>query len=183
MLSKEGYDTDKHPEYLRVYSDIFRHCRGKQKLVMEIGIASGGSLLMFRDYFYKATIVGVDVVLPTIPARDMYHIELWKVDQTDVIQLGSLAMSKTFDLIIDDGCHHGTAMELSFRTLFPFVRPGGYYIIEDWGVGYMGWDDPPTPFMKSLVDECGAGNKVRHVGFYSGVGRGHMAVIQRREEA
>jgi hypothetical protein len=36
-----------------------------------------------------------------------------------------------FDLIIDDGCHNTIAQQTTFGFLFPYVKNGGYYIIED----------------------------------------------------
>ena len=44
------------------------------------------------------------------------------------------------DVIIDDGGHSNMMQETSLRVLFPHVRPGGVYILEDlqvsfWGVG------------------------------------------------
>ena len=36
-----------------------------------------------------------------------------------------------FDIILDDGSHIVEHMILSFNTLFKYVKPGGFYIIED----------------------------------------------------
>ena len=37
------------------------------------------------------------------------------------------------DLVIDDASHLYEPTKASFETLFPMLRPGGIYIIEDWG--------------------------------------------------
>ena len=36
------------------------------------------------------------------------------------------------DLVIDDASHELHATKASFETLFPLLRSGGWYIIEDW---------------------------------------------------
>lgn len=40
-----------------------------------------------------------------------------------------------FDFIIDDGGHTNQMIKLSFDTLWPTIKPGGYYFIEDMQVG------------------------------------------------
>lgn len=56
---------------------------------------------------------------------------------------------------------------LAFETLFPHLRPGGFYVIEDWGTGYWpDWPDGELPrwanhlagmvgLVKELVDGVG----------------------------
>lgn len=41
------------------------------------------------------------------------------------------------DLIIDDASHMYEFTKRSFETLFPLLRPGGYFIIEDWAWEHM----------------------------------------------
>jgi hypothetical protein len=36
------------------------------------------------------------------------------------------------DLVVDDASHTYEATKTSFEILFPLLRPGGIYIIEDW---------------------------------------------------
>ncbi|CAE7428194.1 tylE [Symbiodinium sp. CCMP2456] len=40
-----------------------------------------------------------------------------------------------FDIIIDDGSHHNKHVKASFEGLWPSVRPGGLYFLEDLQVG------------------------------------------------
>jgi hypothetical protein len=48
--------------------------------------------------------------------------------------------------VIDDASHIYEPTRASFETLFPYLRPGGLYIIEDWQWSYS--DEPPP----SLAD-------------------------------
>jgi hypothetical protein len=49
---------------------------------------------------------------------------------------GSSKEKATWDIIIDDGGHYKELIETSFATLWQFVSPGGYYIVEDLNMGY-----------------------------------------------
>ena len=40
--------------------------------------------------------------------------------------------SNFFDIIIDDGSHYLSDILFSFKTLFKYVKKGGFYIIEDF---------------------------------------------------
>ena len=44
-------------------------------------------------------------------------------------------------LVIEDASHVGVLSKLTFDVIFPVVRPGGAYFVEDWGTGY--WDSWP----------------------------------------
>jgi hypothetical protein len=47
-----------------------------------------------------------------------------------------------FDIVIDDASHLAVLTRLGFWHLFDHhLKPGGLYVIEDWGTGY--WDDWP----------------------------------------
>ena len=47
-----------------------------------------------------------------------------------------------FDAIIDDGGHKNSMILGTFDVLWPFVKPGGVYFIEDLSVGRLsGWED------------------------------------------
>ena len=58
------------------------------------------------------------------------------VDQADRSRLREILTSEfgdaTIDLVIDDASHLFNESRVSFEVLFPRVRPGGAYVIEDW---------------------------------------------------
>ena len=60
-IDTTGYDTDKglRPEYLRLYEECFEPFVDKDIKLLELGVAGGGSLLLWRDYFERGTIVGL----------------------------------------------------------------------------------------------------------------------------
>lgn len=132
------------PEYHRILSGI----RGTTRLVVEIGIGypelmapivgksyrPGASLRMWRDYFPNTHIVGCDIKDELFFEDERISCEY--VDQSDMISLMKLkwALSQkcdSADLIVDDGSHEPEHMIGTMNILWPFVRTGGYYIIED----------------------------------------------------
>ena len=58
------------------------------------------------------------------------------LDQADVDGVSSLLQSEfgdpPLDLVIDDASHNLDETRTTFSVVFPFMRAGGIYIIEDW---------------------------------------------------
>ena len=60
-------------------------------------------------------------------------------DQSNREQLGRFADENgLFDLIIDDGSHNVIHQQISLGLLFPYLKEGGYYIVEDLHTSF-GW--------------------------------------------
>lgn len=145
QLPLERYNTDKIANrYLERYDPILQHLVDQEVKVLEIGVREGGSLLLWRDYFPKGTIIGVDLKLPSgLSGKD--RIQVFRGSQDDTTFLSEVA-DKTapegFDIIIDDASHIGVLTKVAFWHLFDnHLKPSGLYVIEDWGTGY--WDDWP----------------------------------------
>jgi SAM-dependent methyltransferase len=145
QLKLEQYDSDKiASRYLEKYDPVFEPFVGKKISLLELGVLKGGSLLMWRDYFPLGTIVGIDINLPkNFTATERIHI--FEGSQTDCRFLSHVTSTTApdgFDFIIDDASHLGELTKTAFWHLFDnHLKPGGIYIIEDWGTGY--WDEWP----------------------------------------
>ena len=132
-------NTDKPLGYLLEYEKALRPILHRDVSVLELGVAFGGSLLMWRDYFQGGPVIGVDV--NTITMDDPSgRIRTYAGYQQDVILLTNIARTHApdgFDLIVDDASHVGDITKTSFWHLFEHhQKPGGIYAIEDWGTGY-----------------------------------------------
>jgi SAM-dependent methyltransferase len=145
-------DGDDEPNALRAYFEAHRKGRGIYKgrhyfdqyvrhlgsfvgrdvVVVEIGVYSGGSLEMWKRYFGEhATIHGVDIEEACLAYEaegthvhigDQADRDFWSRFKEDV---------PVIDVLIDDGGHHPDEMRVTFEELFPILRPGGVYICED----------------------------------------------------
>ena len=144
-LSLDQYDSDKiNSRYLEQYDPVLKPYLEKEITLLELGILNGGSLLLWRDYFPLARIVGIDIKLPK-NFTDSDRIQMFEGSQADPEFLTSVAEKTApdgFDIIIDDASHIGELTKTSFWHLFDnHLKPGGLYVIEDWGTGY--WNDWP----------------------------------------
>lgn len=117
--------------------------KGRLNHLMELGIARGGSLPYIFDICDADFIVGVDI-LPEDPKisrkydqstmKDKYALH-FETDQTDRKALNSI-VNKHFpeglDMIVDDASHLLADTRTSFEILFPHLKTGGLYVIEDY---------------------------------------------------
>jgi hypothetical protein len=102
--------------------------------MLEIGINTGSSLRLWKEFFPFAFIHGADIGFSDEGDRYKVH----KVDQSKVEDLLSLSaeVQEAF-FIIDDGSHIPEHQLLTLDVLFvKTLIPGGIYIIEDIEVSY-----------------------------------------------
>lgn len=129
---KEGPGVWKWNHYFDICDRHFRRFRGQEVHVLEIGIYSGGSLDMWRNYFGpKAILYGVDIA----PECRVYENDGTKIfigDQADrSFWRDFRGKVPTLDIVIDDGGHQPEQQIVSLEELLPFLRRGGVYLCED----------------------------------------------------
>ena len=136
----EYRDMLKSECFLKRYDRIFSEIQTETPVIVELGVYAGASLRLWRDTFPGATIVGFDLNAPSgeIPS-DCAFVAGSQGERADLERI--LTHADAIDIVIDDCSHIAEPTRLAFDTLFPHVRPGGFYVIEDWGTGY--WPDWP----------------------------------------
>lgn len=120
--------------YMSEYDRWFRDIRHLPLRVLELGVHLGFSMHIWRDYFPKATIVGLDLdPKPAgFPNDPRVHFVQGSQDDLRVLEQAQRVAGGVFDIIIDDASHQGCATGRSFAMLFPdMLKPGGIYVIED----------------------------------------------------
>lgn len=130
----EKYPTDKCPtahNYVETYEALFAPLRTSARRILEIGVQHGYSMRMWEEYFPQAKIVGVDI--RPRPQVDSARVTTVVADQGRREDLKALLakLGGEYDIIIDDGGHRMDQQQVSLAMLFPALRPGGLYIIED----------------------------------------------------
>lgn len=130
--------------YLPIYEELLGFLRTQSFALLELGVWNGHSLAMWRDAFPHATVIGIDLRPPEIDLGPRVHI--FEGDQADASLLGRLRAEHApdgFDVIIDDASHLGVTTARSLQVLYiDHLRPGGLYMLEDWGTGYLvDWSD------------------------------------------
>lgn len=135
-LDKLGvkYGTDKSSithNYLETYENYFYDFRNEEFTLFEIGVAGGASIKMWREFMPYAKIFGVD----NNPACAGEGIFIGSQIDKDFLDKVLAEIGEPI-IIIDDGGHVGHETIKSFEILFPQVKSGGYYIIEDTSVWF-----------------------------------------------
>jgi cephalosporin hydroxylase len=99
------------------------------------GYKPGASLRAWREFFPNATIYGVDIQ-PDTQFSDEERIVTMLCDTSDSDQVKKLMNTlnnEQFDIIIDDGSHILANQLKTLRNLYPFLKSGGFYVVEDCG--------------------------------------------------
>lgn len=123
----------------RIYPTYFEPLKNSDLNLLEIGVAEGNSLRMWRDYFLKANIYGLEII--SSKYFEESRIKVFIGDQNSEKDLENIKLQiPVLDIIIDDGSHLSPHQIKSFESLFPHLSPGGLYIIEDLFLTYKnGW--------------------------------------------
>ncbi len=116
--------------YLRQYEVLFGEFRHDAVNVIEVGLARGASLKIWKWFFPNATIVGLDINRAcTSYAEDRVVIEIGS--QADRGFLNRVCGQYPPTVFIDDGSHLAAHNIITFEAVFPHVQPGGLYVVED----------------------------------------------------
>ena len=117
--------------YVEIYELFFGPLRERPLRFLEIGVFRGESMRLWQAYFESAEIFGIDI--EDTSEHETARIRTFVADQADRQQLAAVIeeAGSDFDIILDDGGHSMEQQQVSFGFLFPHVRPGGLYIIED----------------------------------------------------
>jgi demethylmacrocin O-methyltransferase len=126
--------------YAPIYEKYLSDLRDKNIRMLEIGVCmeftqGGQSVRMWYEYFQQAEIYTFDIVdMKGLENELPYRVRFFKGDQSSRDDLNNMYTefgSKPFDLIIEDGSHIHEHQIISLGHLFPYVKSGGYYILED----------------------------------------------------
>lgn len=117
-------------DYLGVYEQQLGHLRGERFQLVEIGVHKGASTRMWAEFFPRADVVGIDID-PACRAIEDDRIKVLVGNQGDPRFLARLARRLRPLVLVDDGSHRWEHQIDTFRTLFPIVRRGGFFIVED----------------------------------------------------
>ncbi len=150
--------------YAPIYSLFLDSIRASVTRFLEVGIGTtssnfpssmgqngtpGASLRGWRAYFPNAEIIGLDVDPDSLFTEE--RIQTYCVDQSEPESIADFFKANSenpFDVIVDDGLHREHAAEIFFKNSFQYLKPGGYYFIED-----AGWLEPgQETFLNHISD-------------------------------
>lgn len=147
--------------YTRHYEKKFESIRNDVTKILEIGLNTGGSHLMWLDYFPNANVYAIDnrivyedKVYDKRTGRDMVMVNGWddrdknrsfvfRGDQSSVDDLNKFVIEngEDFDIIIDDGGHSMRQQQTSLKVLYKHLKNNGIYVIEDLHTSSNQWSE------------------------------------------
>lgn len=152
-LSTLATATDKHFVHntIPVYESLFAPIRDHVSRVLEIGINSGVSHRMWRDYFPNATVVGIDIVDLCNGMLGEDRIVAHFADAYTEEMVEKLR-STPFDVIIDDGPHSLESQCFVAQHYTGLLAPGGVLVIED--IPDISWLEALTQCISPDLRDC-----------------------------
>jgi hypothetical protein len=120
--------------------------------MIDLGIYKGGSVVLYHKLFAPEKLIAIDLATAPAPSLEAYAARQTDrsvviargVDQADAAALDRLCAEhlggQPLDLVVDDASHQYAQTRASFRSLFPRLRAGGHFIIEDWAWAHWAGD-------------------------------------------
>jgi glycosyltransferase involved in cell wall biosynthesis/cephalosporin hydroxylase len=155
LLDLHGSDKQSRNGYAPIYHAILKHLRDRPLAVLEVGIGTlvpgapssmqghdlpgyrpGASLRAWRDWLTRASVCGIDVQ-PDCMLSGEERISTALCDSTDPAAVDAFIAARfpddpaPIDLVVDDGSHADGDQLATLRNLWPRVRAGGFYVMED----------------------------------------------------
>ncbi len=115
--------------YLQKYEFFLRDWKEKPLRLLELGVFKGGSERMWKRYFPRAQIFGVDIdEACRVYAEERIEIRIGDLSQDEMLE--SLKEIRPH-IIVDDASHFWSHQIKALFALFPALPSGGIYILED----------------------------------------------------
>ncbi len=129
--------SSKHSSYFQTYGELFEKYRRKPITFVEIGVFSGGSLFMWRDYFGpEARIIGVEFNPDAVRWRE-HGFEIHIGSQSDPQFWNQFFQTVgAVDIVLDDGGHTYEQQISTVHYCLPHVKDGGMIAVEDTHTSY-----------------------------------------------
>ena len=127
----------KWTHYFEIYDTHFNRYIDKECVILEIGVAMGGSLQMWRHYFgNKAKIFGIDININCKNFKEE-NIEIFIGSQSDKQFLRDIKLKiPKIDILIDDGGHTMDQQKTCLEEFFDHINDDGIYLCEDTHTSY-----------------------------------------------
>jgi len=139
-IDKSPYTTlegvHRHP-YTGIYSMLFAHLKNKHIKFAEIGIAGGGSVILWNQYFKKGVLRFFDRDANFLDNARSFGFPCSTFALMDVAKDGDITRAlgesgiDLYDVILDDSSHEYSHQIRIIKEAMPFIKSGGYIIVED----------------------------------------------------
>jgi cephalosporin hydroxylase len=134
-----AFTIAKNDHYIRVYEQLASAFSPRS--ILELGILQGESYVFFDKLFKPLRMSAVEIKPQPVASLLQYlsrtenrfaHFGTSQRDGEMLRQIILRELADELDLVVDDASHTYEETKASFEFLFPLLRPGGIYVIEDW---------------------------------------------------
>jgi hypothetical protein len=177
LANRTGSDKGNQKFHCHYYTRIYKHLLApfeeKPIRLLEIGLlhpdhtawisgsyltkidhasaSQAPSLEMWASYFPQAEIFGLDLNDFSTARADRYKIFRGDAGSRADLNRFVEVSGGEFDVIIDDASHASHHQQIALGVLFPHVRPGGLFIIEDLSWQPSSIEPPNSTTTQSLL--------------------------------
>lgn len=160
------FGVHKWVHYLPIYEKHLARYRDKNPIILEVGVAKGGSIEMWNRYFGgNCTIYGVDLMRKCQVMEDFYsNVHIIRGDQADPEFWNNFrAIYPKVDILLEDGGHKMHQQIRTFECMYDHVKDDGVYFCEDLCTSYrpeygggIAKSGTFMEYVKSLIDQLNA---------------------------
>lgn len=135
-----AFTIAKNEPYLRFY-ELLAGSSFSPRSILELGIFQGGSYVLLDKLFKPRRMSAVEIspqpvapLLRYVAAMEgrFVHFSTSQCDREILTRIVRDELADELDFVVDDASHTYEQTKASFEFLFPLLRPGGIYIVEDW---------------------------------------------------
>jgi hypothetical protein len=134
--------NSKHHDYLKVYEKYFEPVKNDNIVLVELGYGGyeypdrgGAGAKTWLEYFTQAGIISVDLHKKTnIPTDNRFIFYQGSQDDEDL--LSSIVTTYLPNIVIDDASHINSLTIKTFEIIFPLLKSGSLYVVEDCHTSY-----------------------------------------------
>jgi predicted O-methyltransferase YrrM len=162
-------------KYKRMVESLVQKSPDRVDHIVDLGIFRGGSVALFYELFKPRRLAAIELAEQRVGILDAF-IEQHSLDEVIRLYYGKNQQDSELltriirddfggaplDLVVDDCSHKYRPTRASLNALFPHLRPGGLYIIEDWGWAHWAaptwqrpdsqWADLPMPLTRLILE-------------------------------
>jgi predicted O-methyltransferase YrrM len=162
----------KNTHLIQQYLAIIKE--SKPENIVELGVHRGGSAAFLYQLARPRKLLALELSPDRLTklddfivaenAADAFRVE-FGVDQADVARVSQLknehiGVGRNLDLVFDDASHVLGPTRASFEALFPYLREGGVYFIEDYATSHVA----AASFVpKAMAGSKSAANKFKSI--------------------
>ena len=157
---KSKYLSLKYKNYFYIYDKLFNKYKNKNITFVEVGVFSGGSLFMWKNFFgKKAKIIGIDLN-PDSKRFEKYGFQIFIGDQSkDSFWKNFFKKVGKVDIVLDDGGHTNYQQIITTNCCIPNIKDNGMLVVEDVHTSFISnkWHNPSKysyiNYCKKLIED------------------------------